>query len=473
MSPTVFGYLVVGAALILMFGSITSMLSLVLIASLFGAASAVDLPGLGGASVTPASVAILFLALRVSLSSAGRFPVIAKAIQQNPYLAFFCIYSAATAFLLPELFSHTINVPPLRDVGNAVGNLFATSPVQFSSQNITTAVYLLSTLLVSLSAYIACAYERHMDKLLITIFAVSWCHIGFGILDIVLSNFGVRSWLDVFRTANYFQLNQDIGGVQRVAGIFPESSAYATYGFTFFVLSVELWMRNQKKVLSGITAIGMLAILLLTTSSTAYVSIAAYAIVLPLRMIFTRTRLAFAKAVILIAIGGICVTALLSIEVFLPAMGALMFDILQQMTFQKLNTASGLQRSFWAQKGWEAFWSTDWIGIGAGSFRSSGLISSVAGSCGILGLLALFGSVWRVLNPLQDQTHNVLTPDKADRISAAFGWAAVVGLIPQMLGAPTPDPGIMFGIFSGVAVSRLIVQTNLQRAAVQRGIRTY
>lgn len=472
MTPTVFGYLVVAVALILMSGSITSMLCLVLITSLFAAASALDLPALGGASVTPASLAILFLVLRVILSPAGRFAIVARALQQNPCLAFFCIYGAATAFLLPALFSHTISVPQLRESGNTLGNLFATSPVQFSSQNITTAVYLLGTFFVSLSACIACGLERQSNRLLDTIFLVSWCHIAFGILDVILSKLGLHEWLDVFRNGSYLQLNQDIGGFQRVAGIFPEPSAYAAYGFAFLVVNVELWMRNEKPKLTGATSIAMLIMLLMTTSSTAYVSIAAYAIILLLRLLFTPMQLSFLKKINLFGIAGIAITVLLSFEVFLPAMSALMLNILQQMTLQKLNTVSGMQRTFWAQRGWDAFWSTNWIGIGAGSFRSSGLISAVAGSCGLLGLLALFGSVLAVLKPLQKQTHNVQVAG-GQHITAAFGWAAAVGLVPQLIGAPTPDPGILFGIFSGVAVSQLITAHAAKRVAMPADIRTY
>ena len=366
--------------------------------------------------------------------------------------------------MLPVLFSHTINVPALRDVGNAAGNLFATYPVQFSSQNITTAGYILSTLLVSLAAYTACAYEHRTDQLLKTIFIVCWCHIGW-LLDILLSSLGLHDWLDFFRNANYFQTNQDVGGIQRVAGIFAESSSYATYGFAFLVICVELWMRNQKTVISGTTAIFMLLILLLTTSSTAYVSLAGYALILLLRMLFTPMQLAFSKKMILVSILAVTATALLAIEVFMPAMSALMFNIFQQMTFQKLNSASGLQRSFWAQKGWEAFWSTDWIGIGAGSFRSSGLISAVAGSCGALGLIGLFGAVWAVLKPLQRQTHNVQGGAPGSQITAAFGWAAVIGLIPQLTSSPSPDPGFLFGIFAGIAVSHLVYARHAQAGA--------
>jgi hypothetical protein len=463
MIPTIFGYLIIVAALVLMPTTITRMLGLVLVSSLLGAASAVSLPSLGGANITPASLALLFLVVRILLCPAGQFSIIAKAFQQNVFLAFFCIYGAVTAFLLPRLFFHVINVPQLRATG---GGLFSTAPLEFSSQNITTAIYLIGTFLAFLSATIASGVERKNRAILSTIIFISWAHIGFGILDIFLSKIGLRDGLDFFRNGSYLQLVQDIGGVQRVAGIFPEASAYAGYGFSFLVVNTELWMRNERPKLTGTTALAMLIMLLLTTSSTAYVSIAFYALILLARLLFTPMQLPLAKKINLGGIAFAAGTILLILEVFMPAMSALMFDILQQMTFGKLHSVSGVQRTFWAQKGWEAFWKSGWIGVGAGSLRSSGLISAVAGSLGALGLVALAGSAWRVLEPLRLQTHTVSLAGDA-RVRISFAWAAVIGLVPAFLSAPSPDPGLLFGIFSGIAASNFLDSSKTKQRHLQ------
>jgi hypothetical protein len=451
MALTIFGGLIALAGILMMPSSITMMVGLVLIASLLGGAAAISLPSLGGASIAPASFALVFLVLRILLSPAGRFPVVAKALVQNPFLAFYCVYGTITAFLLPRLFFHVMNVPQLRAVA---GGLFATAPVEFSSQNITTGVYLLGTLLAFLSAMLASALEHRQKLLLRTVAIVSWAHITFGVLDIILSKAGARDLLDFFRNANYLLLVQEVGGIQRVAGIFPEPSSYAGYGFAFMVLNAELWMRGEMPKLTGITSLALLIMLLLTTSSTAYVSIAGYALVLLLRMAFTPLRLQLSKKIILGLIAAVAGTIILTLEVFVPAMSKLMLDILQQMTFGKLHSLSGVQRTFWAHRAWAAFWASNWIGVGAGSLRSSGLLSAIAGSMGIIGIVAFFGAAWTVLKPTKLVTHRVqVTEDQA--IRASFGWAAIFALLPALLGLPTPDPGILFGIFAGVASSDL------------------
>jgi hypothetical protein len=454
MTPTIFGYLIAAAGIFMMPASITMMLGLVLVASLLGGASAVTLPSLGGSSITPANFALVFLVIRILLSPAGRFPIVAKALVQNPFLAFFCIYGFITAFLLPRLFFHVINVPQLRGEG---AGIFSTAPVQFSSQNITTGVYLIGTFLAFLCALVTGALENRKRLLLKTIAIVSWAHIMFGVLDIILSKAGMRDVLDFFRNANYMQLNQEVGGVQRVAGIFPEPSAYAGFGFTFLVLNTELWMRGRMPRLTGVTSLALLIMLLLTTSSTAYVSIAGYALVLLLRMTFTPLRLPVSKKIILGLIASIGGATLLTLEVFMPAMSKLMLDILQQMTFGKLHSLSGVQRSFWAHKAWQAFWATNSVGIGAGSLRSSGLLSAIAGSMGLLGIVTFLGAIWTILKPVKLATHR-LEVSEEQGIRASFGWATIIALIPSLLSMPSPDPGLLFGIFAGVASSDFLAK---------------
>jgi hypothetical protein len=454
MTPTIFGYLIAMAAIFMMPASITTMLGLVLFASLLGGASAVTLPSLGGSSIAPASFALIFLVIRILLSPAGRFPVVAKALVQNPFLAFFCIYGAITAFLLPRLFFHVINVPQLRSV---TGGLFGTAPVEFSSQNITTAVYLLGTFLAFLCALVAGALEHRKRLLLKIIVVVSWTHITFGVLDIILSKAGMRDFLDFFRNASYMQLVQEVGGVQRVAGIFPEPSAYAGYAFTFLVLNAELWMREEMPRLTGTAAMALLIMLLLTTSSTAYVSIAGYALILLLRMAFTPLRLPLSKKIILSLVAFIGGATLLTLEVFMPAMSRLMLDILQQMTFGKLHSLSGVQRSFWAHRAWQAFWATSWVGVGAGSLRSSGLLSAIAGSMGLLGIVTFLGAIWTILKPMKRLTHS-LGVGEEQGIRASFAWATVLALIPALLSVPSPDPGMLFGVFAGLASSDFLAK---------------
>jgi hypothetical protein len=99
-----------------------------------------------------------------------------------------------------------------------------------------------------------------------------------------------------------------------------------------------------------------------------------------------------------------------------------------------------------------AFWRTNGIGIGPGSFRSSGLIAATAGSAGFIGLL-LFGLyLFSILQPFRAISHRC---DLAGglKVRSAMAWTAILSLIPAMASAPSPDPGLVFGIFAGIAMA--------------------
>src|SRR5690349_2185800 len=131
MLPTVFGILVALGGFALLWRPPLATLVLVLLCTLLGGASAIDLPALGGASIPPAEFALLFLFLRVAIAHTTGFASISACLKQNVFLVVFCLYGAATALILPRLFAHTMSVVTLRVTTK---HLYSTSPLAFSSQ---------------------------------------------------------------------------------------------------------------------------------------------------------------------------------------------------------------------------------------------------------------------------------------------------------------------------------------------------
>jgi hypothetical protein len=447
MVPTIFGILFALAAISIMGRPATSMLILMLVGTLFGGTAAINLTALGNANITPAHFVLVFLIIRIFFYKHFNFGMIAAAVQNNSFLVAFAIYGAITAFLLPLVFYHDIYVPAMRALSES---LYAVRPLQFTPQNITTAAYLIGTALAAMASWIVCSVEGRTDRISKAFTVIAWIHIGFGLFDVATTGTGLHSALEFFRNASYGQLDQHIEGVQRVAGIFPETSAYSGYAFTLFVLHTEFWMRNQRPAITGVTAISLLSILLLTTSSTSYISLAIYAVVMLLRLCFTPMRLAVAKTAIIFSLAILSATGLLIISIFLPDMGRLMTYIVQEMTFHKLNSFSGIQRGFWAHKGWESFVTSMGLGIGAGSFRSSGIVPAIAGSLGVFGLITMGAYVARLLRFWRLDMHD--TSRRPPKTEAAYAWAAVLGLIPALLTAPSPDPGLLFAVLGGISL---------------------
>lgn len=450
MEPTFFGILVIAAGAFLWRYSVTTMLCFVLVCTLFGSTAALYLSALGNSTILPANLALVFLAAKVVMSPAGRFSNIAEAGRQNALLVVYCCFGAATAFVLPHIFHHGIYVAPMRTVSE---RLYGVQPVTFTSQNITTSVYLMGSLLAALMAGAAVRSERQWHLLLTTLVAITWVHFGFGIADFVFDKIGHKEWLEMFRTATYAELDQETyGGVHRIAGIFAETSSYSGYGLGLLALNLEFWLRNLEAKKTGAAALAMVFVLMLTTSTTAYVGLAAIALLLVIRLLVTPMQLPVRKLIVLTALGVLAVAAVLAILIFDKKSATFATELLLRSTVHKVHTESGLQRAYWAGRAMNAFYSSYGIGVGVGSFRSSGIFQAIAGSTGVIGLISFFGYVIAVLKPISRQSHNT-QGGGLESVGAAFAWAAVIGLLPALVSGASPDPGLEFAILCGVALA--------------------
>jgi hypothetical protein len=434
------------------------MLVLVMVCSLFGGAAAVSLPALGGSSIPPAHFALAVLVLYVVASRAGTFSALAEATSPNKFLVVFGIYGTIAALFLPRLFAYTMEVAPMRPLGPEAG-LFGVVPLVPSSQNLTTAVYMLGGVMAAICTVVVLRTEGKRDALVKAVIALAWIHIFFGLVSVVNPDL-----LDIFRNGNYAQLDQSVEGLKRINGVHPEPSSYAGYGFALLAVNTELWLRDVRRRATGAVALCLMIMLICTTASTAYVALAGYAILLSLRLLLTPMHLPLSKMLIFGFIGLCAVALILSVVVFLPHFGEKLADVFAQMTIHKAASESGRQRFFFMHQGYNAFWASHGLGIGPGSFRSSSLISAIAGSMGVFGLIAFIGQLLSLTRPF-DRAWQDLRRQDDDRISAAFGWAAVVALIPAMASAAGPDPGLFFGILSGVAGARLWTE-RVERPAI-------
>jgi hypothetical protein len=460
MEPTIIGIFVTLGGLAVSARSLTAVLSFVLFCSLLGGASIADM---GGSSIPPADFALLFLGSRLVISRAFRFSYIATAFWQNVFFTSYCLYSAITAMLLPRIFANHIDIVPMRSLALSI---YSVVPLHMSMQNATTAFYILGTLFAAMAASIIVWVERSQAMVIRVIVTVTWLHIFFGVLGALLAAGGHSDWLDFVRNGNYAQLSQSTDGVQRIAGLFPEASAYVAFGFFFFAFNAELWLRNVRSDSSGVAALAMLAILLCSTSSTAYVSIAVYALALLLRFMVTPMHLPVRKMFWLLGLAFVGLFAALVIAVAFHSFGNEILKIVDHATIHKANTLSGRQRLIWAEQGFRAFRVTYGLGIGVGSFRSSSLLSAVLGSTGIIGITLLFGAFLGVLRIFRTHSHD-LRGSPTDRVANAAAWGAVMGIIPAFITAPGADPGIIFGIFCGIAVGCRLQQSPIFAARIR------
>ncbi len=235
MLPTYIGIIQLLIGMLLLFvGTIPAMFAFVLVSDMFGGSAALSLPALGGSTIPPVQFAMLFLLLRLMLPSARQMPVLGQAIRANSLLLIFVVYGTLIAYFGPRIFAGQVDVTPLRGrvelrYASMMAYIYATKPLQTSSQNITTSVYLVGTLLLSVGSYVACRQPGARDTLIKCAAIVSLMTALLGLVSVVSDGTPIEGILTAIRNGAYGQLDQSYMGFVRMTGVFPEASMFATY----------------------------------------------------------------------------------------------------------------------------------------------------------------------------------------------------------------------------------------------------
>lgn len=432
-------------------GSVTSMFLLFIGSTLFGGSAAFILTSMGGSSVPPAQFVLMLLALRCLLPGPLQMEMLKVAIWQNRFLVIFAVYAVISAFALPVLFENQISVTPLKPIPGA--DLFAVLPLQLTSQNITTAIYITGTLIAGVATCRAMQQRGSAIAFARAGVVIALTHAFLGISSVVLAGTPWDSLLQVFRNGNYAQLNQSFEGLVRMNGIWPEPSGFAAYGSIWCVFTLELWFRNVMPRWTGPAGLVLLLALAASTSSTAYVSTAAYGLFVGSRFALAPWNLPARKQLAIIAAALVTTVVVLSLLLLVPALIQHLWNLLNLMTVEKAQSTSGIQRAFWAKQGFYAFLNSYGLGIGAGSFRSSSLPTAILGSTGIIGALSFLAHLTRSIQPLNPEFLALRLPSVERAVGCAAGTSALILLVPASLVSPSPDPGIMWGVMCGAAIA--------------------
>jgi hypothetical protein len=425
-------------------GSLIDSVLVMLFFSLFDGGAAFTV---GGSSIQPVAFSMVFLLAHAMLLLPRPGNHLNLGLKTNGFLAFYCLYGAIAAFLLPRLFARTMLVPPMLLNKR---NIYYVNLLFPSSQNITTAGYLLGTLITSVCAGAAAADPKSRRALVKWSVVFAWLQVGFGVAGVVAEKVGLQSFIAFFRNAKYAELDETTGGLVRIAGISPEPSAYGAHAFFWFVLMTEFWLRQVRPKWTGPAAGALLVMIILCTSSTAYFSLAAYGALMLVRWLIAPNGVRPVKLAI-VGMGGLSALCLcLGMAAFVPKFAQLIATAISNMTVHKLDSTSGMARAFWVKSGITAFVKSYGIGIGPGSFRSSSLITAILGSTGVIGFAAFAGQVLNIFRPLEAETYR--SSPSGDRVGVAAAWAACVGLFPLAISASGPEPGFAFAILGGLAL---------------------
>lgn len=441
--------LLIGGMIVLA-GGLRSAFAFLMISGLMGGSAAINLPALGGSSILPEQFALLFVYLRILAPRGGFVGLVQDAFRENIWLVLFTFYGMAAAIIMPRLFLGVMEVSPMRVIPHSY--LFYTLPLEPTNQNITACVYLLGALMIAIAAWITCRLKGGAATLIKTALWISWIHVVLGVLVAVAGDTALNTVFELFRNSSYAQLDSEASGFVRIRGLFPESSSYASFGFGLFVLMAELWFRSIRPAATGAAALALVAILFISTSSTAYVGLLAYlmffilrAVALPLSMNWHK----FKTVMICMFVMGFGTAVLMAA---IPELPLAIYDMVLQMTVEKPDSSSGEQRLFWTMQGIDAFFASYGLGIGPGSFRSSSMFTAILGASGVIGAVSFIMYVLQVVQPGRHSTW-VGHRDVRLSIGSAFGVAALLSLVPAAINSANVHPSAFFATLAGASLS--------------------
>ncbi len=449
MIPTPTGLIVIALGIWCQFGSFKRALYATVLLTILEAASAADLPALGGASITPAKLFMLFLILRV-VSLRGGFGLLAAEVSpRRPLFVFLLLmlWAVPSAILLPRLFQETVEVFSLQR------SVIDDGPVLLkpSSGNITQTVNALGGLATAVLTSALARRPGGYDTLLRALMTLTGLNIAFAVLDLLTAATHTGFILDVVHTGAYaFLTDDEAGGLKRISGSFSETSSFASFSLALLAVNLALFVLRVRPRLTGFHSFALVAFLLLSTSSTAYVGLAIFGLAFAGYAGWAMLVDGNARALKFLVLLGLAGTFLVCVAVVLaPGFAAAAWNIIDVSVLQKAQSDSAIERGSFNILAGKLFFQTYGLGVGLGSTRTSNYLYLLASNLGIVGLV-LFAAL--ILTLAFVGTRDDLPP--SDRHVVAAARVGVLGaLVPAVLIATIFDLGPLFYVLVGTTAS--------------------
>jgi hypothetical protein len=364
------------------------LLELVFIGSVFAAAAVMVF---GGYGVTPALIpAVLFIGFfLLKLVLGGHYPGEKIALGVMAPFLFVVLGAVISSFLMPRLFEGEIFVWPQKLAG-----FFILTPLAPNSGNYTQDMYLLINAALAITASIYLTRGGFDLHRLLNAYFVS------GLLAVVISLWQFAGDIGhVWFPTDFFLSNpgwallsdQSIGTILRITGPFSEPAALA--GYLCGSVSAAAWviLNGGKGVLPRLLCVSGLAVILLCTSTTGYVTLALLGTFLAVYTIVTGSA-ALRKRVIIGLAGAAAIVAVCIVTIPVVAPGvAQNAAIIVNATLTKQDSSSYNDRTSADRDSVQEMVESDGLGVGWGSNRSSSL---GPGLCASVGIWGIFGLLW-------------------------------------------------------------------------------
>lgn len=435
-----FGLVVFVAGLCILFVDYRWAIFIGFACTVFGAAGAVSLPVLGGATITPPHLFSVFLILKALWQQNGIASIFDALSLRKPggLLAIVIFYGIFVSLVAPSLFPEVLVYAFGRSEN---GTNVRLEPLTYGSGQITQSVYALGDVLLFACGTILTARPGAARHVLHAFVACAVLNLTFAVADLISFYAGHPEFLSFIRTGGYAQLYNNVeGGMKRIVGSFTETSSFSAYSCALLGFFTSLWMQHYRPRLSGLLALATLIAMAFSTSSTAYVAIGVLLSFFVASDIFAVLLNRKPRRLVFIVVATpLVLFTLLAIILAKPGIIDAVITVLDETVFNKASTASGIERFAWNSRAWEGFLDTNGIGIGIGGGRASSYPLILLSNVGLLGTLGFGAFVYKVLS-----RRNFYPADDDERaIGIACRWAFAASLIASSISAGVFELGVL------------------------------
>jgi hypothetical protein len=434
------------------------------LSTLFGAAAALQLPSLGGGSIQPSHLLVLFFVATALLRPIETQAALASIAYPSPgfWFAAYILFSAASAFFLPRIFAGaTLVYSSARDASGTMSTV--ASPLAPGSSNFTQAVYLLGDL-ACFAVVSGLARLGHARLIARSLIVTAMACLGLALLDIGVFMTDQAELLDFIRNANYtMHTAETISGFKRIVGSFPEASSYGSAALVFFSFTLLLWLERFPSRLTGLATVSIGTTIILCTSTTAYI---AGLLVLGLVVLFSLKRLPSGRATApyatFLVVTLFMVPCTIVALMLIPDAWNSITDLTSITFADKLESQSGEERTAWNTLALVSFVETATFGAGLGTVRASSFIAALLSNVGLSGTVLFVVFLYSLLTAA-GRNESDAPEDRAIGIAAVL--ASLAQIASAAISGSSTDLGLLFSITAGLATGCLAGSHVLPRRA--------
>jgi hypothetical protein len=374
-------------------------------------------------------------------------------------IVFLIIYVIGGAIIFPRLFAGEAIVYVVERLSSTRGGVVP-APLGPSGGNLTQAGYFTLAALVYFAALAVATQPGGLRVLRTAGFAWALTIAVTGYVDLLAKLAGLGDVFSIIRTAAYSMMTDDkhmVAGLPRINGAFAEASAFAGSAVPACVFTITYWQIERRPAIL-LLGVSLFVLVALSTSSTAYVTIALCGAWMMGTMVFSIVTGRIRKSdAILLAIGLVGLTVAVAILVLDAKILAQYTKMLEAMVLNKASSSSAMERGNWNLKALEALVATYGFGIGIGSTRTSSWIIAVISQLGLLGAFGMLALMSVMLRGLRG-----VSLRGADRhtvaLASAYRSAALASVLALAISSPSPDLGVFFFLaLAAVVASRSVL----------------